>query len=103
MRYEEPRERSAELLRLALPLMAQQQAGFHPVSFTLWYEHVAGINPELSQILAPHADGQQPLTDNEAYNLYARHRLQPPATRAWMCDNAVIMKPIGVRGSQTRH
>jgi diguanylate cyclase len=73
MRYEEPREKSAELLRLALPLMAQQQAGFHPVSFTLWYEHVAGINPELSQILAPRADGQQPLTDNEAYDLYARH------------------------------
>ena len=73
MRYEEPRERSAELLRLALPLMAQQQAGFHPVSFTLWYEHVAGINPELTQALAPRADGHQPLTDNEAYDLYARH------------------------------
>ena len=45
--------------------MAQQQAGFHRVSFTLWYEHVAGINPELNQALAPRADGQQPLNDTK--------------------------------------
>jgi len=73
MRYEDPREKSAEFLRLTLPLMAQQQTGFHPVSFTLWYEHVAGVNPELSQILAPRLESHQPLTDNEAYDLYERH------------------------------
>jgi diguanylate cyclase len=73
MRYSESRENSAELLRLTLPLMAQQHAGFHPVSFTLWYEHLAGINPQLSQELTPRLDSQQPLTDDEAYQLFARH------------------------------
>jgi len=73
MRYEEPREKTAELLRLTLPLMAQQQAGFHPVSFTLWYEHVAGVNPALSQVLGPRLEAHQPLSDEETYDLYARH------------------------------
>jgi diguanylate cyclase len=73
MRYEESRDRSAELLRLTLPLMAQQLAAYHPVSFTLWYEHVAGINPALSQLLAPRLEAHQPLTDEETYDLHARH------------------------------
>ena len=73
MRYDEPRDKSAELLRLTLPFMAQQQTGFHPVSFTLWYEHVAGVNPALSQVLAPRLEANQPLTDDETYDLYARH------------------------------
>jgi len=73
MRYEHHREKSAELLRLTLPLMAQQLAGLHPVSFTLWYEHVAGVNPELSQVLAARLEARRPLTDDEAYELHARH------------------------------
>jgi diguanylate cyclase len=73
MRYSESRENSAELLRLSLPLMAQQTAGFHPVSFTLWYEHLAGINPELSQELTHRLEAHEPLTDDDAYRLHARH------------------------------
>jgi diguanylate cyclase len=73
MRYGESREQSAEYLRLALPLMAQQDAGFHPVSFTLWYEHVAGVNPKLSALLAERLEAKKPLQNEEAYELYARH------------------------------
>ena len=53
MRYKEDKDQSAELLRLALPLMARQSAALHPISYTLWYEHVAGINPPLSTVLVP--------------------------------------------------
>jgi diguanylate cyclase len=73
MRYSESRESSAELLRLTLPLMAQQKSGFHPVSFTLWYEHLAGLNAELSRELTRRLEAQSPLTDDEAHELYARH------------------------------
>ena len=73
MRYDDSRDTSAELLRLTLPLMARQQAAFHPVSFTLWYEHVAGVNPSLSEVLAPRLEANLPLTDDETYDLYARH------------------------------
>jgi hypothetical protein len=39
--------------------MAQQLAAYHPVSFTLWYEHVAGVNPALSQLLAPRLEAKR--------------------------------------------
>lgn len=49
MEYHHSIEQSAEYLRLALPLMTRQAAALHPISYAVWYEHVAGINPPLSQ------------------------------------------------------
>lgn len=49
MEYHHSIEQSAEYLRLALPLMTRQAAALHPISYAVWYEHVAGINPSLSQ------------------------------------------------------
>ncbi len=48
VRYTHEKQKSAELLRLAVPLMTQQDAGLHPVSYAVWYEHVAGENTRLS-------------------------------------------------------
>lgn len=47
-RYTEEVPKSAEYLRQALPLMSQQKAALHPVSYAVWYEVVAGINPRLT-------------------------------------------------------
>src|SRR5580700_9806236 len=47
MRYKENREQSAELLRMVLPLMARHSAGFHPLSYSVWYEYVSGCNQGL--------------------------------------------------------
>ena len=47
MKYHDSVEKSAEYLRLALPLMAKQQAAVHPVSYAIWYEYVAGSNSAL--------------------------------------------------------
>ena len=73
MRYIENRERSAELLRLALELMARQSAALHPMSYTLWYEHVAGINPPLSKVLETRLHTNQPLGEDDVYELHARY------------------------------
>lgn len=72
MRYREDKDQSAELLRLALPLMARQSAALHPISYTLWYEHVAGINPALSNVLEASLAGKLPLGDDDVYDLHAR-------------------------------
>jgi len=48
MRYNEPKEKSAELLRLALARMGQHTAAYNPLTFTLWYEVVSGANPRLT-------------------------------------------------------
>jgi diguanylate cyclase len=47
-RYREPKERSAELLRLTLAHMGRHTAAFNPTTFALWYEYGAGINPMLN-------------------------------------------------------
>jgi diguanylate cyclase len=51
VRYVETVARSAELLRQAIPLMSQQAAALHPVSYAVWYEYVAKSNPPLLKMV----------------------------------------------------
>ncbi len=73
MRYLETKDRSTEILRLALPLMARQSAAFHPLSYALWYEHCAGINPDLSRILDAKLTSNVALSEADVWRLYAQH------------------------------
>src|SRR5258707_13062184 len=73
MRYLENKERSTEILRLALPLMARQLAAFHPLSYALWYEHCAGMNPDLSRVLDSRLASNTALTEADVWRLYAQH------------------------------
>jgi diguanylate cyclase len=73
MRYAESREKSEEFLRLALALMARQAAALHPVTYALWYEHVAGINPALSRVLDERLQASTPLSEEDVYELHARY------------------------------
>lgn len=73
MRYLENKERSTEILRLALPLMARQLAAFHPLSYALWYEHCAGMNPDLSRVLDGRLTANAALTEADVWRLYAQH------------------------------
>ncbi len=77
MRYTEPKARSAELLRLALAHMGRYDAAFNPITFTLWYEYVAGINPKLNQALDQLSAGTQPITDAAVMQLYQAHVCPP--------------------------
>ncbi|HTL93331.1 MAG TPA: hypothetical protein VL176_13350, partial [Steroidobacteraceae bacterium] len=63
MRYQQNKQESAEILRTALAFMAKQEAAFHPPSYALWYEHVAGINPDLTKTLDERLTAGTPLTD----------------------------------------
>ena len=73
VRYNEPKERSAELLRLALAYMGRHEAAFNPVTFTLWYEHAAGINARLSAALEALLAQQTPINDQVALRLVQEH------------------------------
>ena len=82
MRYTEPKERSAELLRLALAHMGRHEAAFNPVTFTLWYEHAAGINARLSAALEALLAQKMPIDDQVALRLVHEHVV--PADEATM-------------------
>lgn len=73
MRYQQSREESAEILRRALQLMSPHQAGYHPVSYAVWYEHAAGLNPPLTQDLHKLLGAATPLTDAQICRLHALH------------------------------
>jgi diguanylate cyclase len=77
MNYTENKEKSAEILRTVIGLMAQHDAAFNPLTFALWYEHVAGINPRLSQALQAAIAGQKRLTDDAVQQMYREH-VAPP-------------------------
>ena len=72
MRYQQNKQESAEILRAALELMGKQEAGFHPPSYALWYEHVAGINPELTRILDERMAAGQALSDSDVWRMHAQ-------------------------------
>jgi diguanylate cyclase len=72
-RYSETREASGELLRMILPLLAKQAAGFHPISYALWYEYAAGINPALKAEVDQLMASGLPLDDHAVSLLYEKH------------------------------
>jgi diguanylate cyclase len=77
MRYTEPKARSAELLRLALAQMGRYEAAFNPISFTLWYEYVAGINPRLNAAVDALVTDQASIDDGAVLRLYQTY-VAPP-------------------------
>ncbi len=77
MRYTEPKDRSAELLRLALAQMGRQPAAFNPLTFTLWYEVVAGSNPRLNAAVQALQEAGTAI-DDERVLLLCRDHVFPP-------------------------
>jgi diguanylate cyclase len=66
-------ERSTELLRLALPWMSRQQAGLHPVSYAVWFDYVAQINPPLRAAIDEHLAREGALDEFATQALFTRH------------------------------
>lgn len=81
MNYTESKEKSGEILRAAIGLMAQHDAPFNPFTFAVWYEHVAGINPGLSQVLNATIASQRRLNDDNVRQLFREH-VAPPEQQA---------------------
>ncbi|HVW69197.1 MAG TPA: GGDEF domain-containing protein [Steroidobacteraceae bacterium] len=73
MQYQQGRQESAEILRLAVGLMGRQQARFCPRSYTLWYEHAAGINSKLSHVLDERLSAGAPITDADVARYYSEY------------------------------
>ncbi len=77
MNYTESKEQSAEILRAVIGLMAQHDASFNPLTFALWYEHVAGKNPRLSEALNATIVSHKRLSDDNVQQLFREH-IAPP-------------------------
>ena len=65
--------RCTEILRAALPQMTRQTAGAHPISYAVWFEHVAALNPSLSTALLDATRGGRLLDEAAISTLYNQH------------------------------
>ena len=73
MKYSDNVEKSAEYLRLALPLMTKQAAALHPVSYAVWYEYVSGTNPALKASIDAHLKSGALLDEKTTLDIFNKH------------------------------
>lgn len=73
MKYQHSKEESAEYLRRALPMMSNQNAAFHPVSYAVWYEYVSGMNRALASAADLLLTRGAPLGETDIATLFERH------------------------------
>ncbi|OIQ78307.1 diguanylate cyclase VdcA [mine drainage metagenome] len=73
MLYQQSREDSAGLLRLAVQRMGQHPAALTPICYTVWYEYLAGINPHLATSMDARLREGGTLADAAIDELYRRH------------------------------
>lgn len=70
MKYTQTKEESVALLRQALAALGQHDAAFNPLSFAVFYEHAAGINPRLSAALDEQLRATPRLSDEAVRRLH---------------------------------
>jgi diguanylate cyclase len=73
MKYLHNKAESTEHLRRALPMMSSQDAGLHPVSYAVWYEHVSGMNAQLSDALGKLLAQKDKLDERDVVMLFERY------------------------------
>ena len=102
-RYREPKERSAELLRLTLAHMGRHAAAFNPVTFALWYEYAAGINPMLNVAIDQRISDGGRIDDDAVAQLHAAHiaPVNEDAMNRISTDMQRVMEGLALTASQT--
>lgn len=73
MKYQDGVEKSAEYLRLALPLMAKQASAMHPISYAVWYDYVSARNATLRARLDKYLKAGEALDEKTTYEIYREH------------------------------
>ncbi len=66
-------EASAELLRMALPMMSKHAADYTPQSYAVWYDYVRGANENLKTDIDSALKAHKKLSSTHTYDLYQRH------------------------------
>ncbi|SPE34560.1 putative Diguanylate cyclase VdcA [Burkholderiales bacterium] len=74
--YEED-DRDVNVLKSVLPLMSRHAAGYHPISYTVWYEYAKGQHTALHQSVDDELKRQERLSVAQTYFLYTKHLVEP--------------------------
>jgi len=74
--YEED-DRDVNVLRTVLPLMSRHAAGYHPISYAVWYEYAKGERADLRKSVDDELRRQDRLSAALTYSIYSRHLVEP--------------------------
>jgi diguanylate cyclase len=97
LKYNDSVERSAELLRLTIPLMSKHKAGMDPISYAVWYEYVSGRSlPLIAEIDALTANGDT-LDQAQTRTLYRRYIVDPEQAAIRIAETQLdhVMEEVG--------
>ncbi len=83
--------------------MGQHDAAFTPVAFSVWYEHVAGMNLRLSQAIDKLLQSQTRLNDADIWTLHQSHvaDLDPQAMQRIGGDLQRVMRTMSDAAART--
>ena len=103
MRYPEPKDRAVALLRQVLVLMGQHDVSPNPLTFAVFYEHLAGSNGRLSAGLEALLATQARLDDAQVQALYGSHIAAPGSdeTERIRGDIQLVMDRIADSAART--
>jgi len=89
MRYRHSAAQSADYLRMAIKRMTQQDAGLHPISYAIWYEYVASLNPDLQAAIDRPLKEHGKLDDESTCALFHKHVAELDAKTALRIGDSV--------------
>ena len=103
IQYPQTREQSAVLLKLVIAEMGQHDAPLSPLAYAVWYEHLAGTNPALSQALTQLREQHPRLEADQIETLYRDHVAEPDneATRAAYTGLQRVMSTVAKQAADT--
>jgi len=90
--YEED-DRDVNVLKTVLPLMSRHAAGYHPISYAVWYEYAKGARPELRQNVDEELTRRERLTVAQTYSVYSRYLVEP-AEQALMSARTNLLELV---------
>jgi diguanylate cyclase len=69
-RYPQDKAASAEILRLILQKTAGHPASYNPPTYAVWYEHLTGVNPPLSEVVNHLLNANELISNQIAQELF---------------------------------
>jgi diguanylate cyclase len=82
------------VLKGVLPVMSRYASGYHPISYTVWYEYTKGANKALKQDVDAELQHVERLSAAQTYAVYVKHVVDP-------AERAVMSARTGLLGLVT--
>ncbi len=78
------------VLKSVLPVMSRYATGYHPISYTVWYEYARATNRALKQDVDAELQHTERLTAAQTYAVYVKHVVDPAERAVMSARNGLL-------------